>query len=224
MKILPNNIAVIEGDTHISAWVEQTGKLCHDETVEKHILPLIKPGQTVIDAGANIGDHTVAYMHKVGVNGLVYAFEPHDEAHDCLQHNVINSGAKSRFYLYRLALSDRVENVHLYPHPAIPGASHIGGNGSVMQTATLDQRIGGPVHFIKIDCEGYDFFVLRGAIRLLMKFRPIVLIEMNRGHMSRYGVGYFDVLTFLEAIGYGFTPLLLKNKVDDEQYDLLCTP
>lgn len=222
MKILPNNIAVIEGDTHISAWVEQTGKLCHDETVEKHILPLIQPGQTVIDAGANIGDHTVAYMKQVGNYGLVYAFEPHKEAHECLMHNVLHNSSYSMYMLYDCALSDRVENVCLSPNPTIPGASHIGGNGSVIQTAMLDQRIGGQVHFIKIDCEGYDFFVLRGAIRLLTLFRPIVLMEMNRGHMSRYGVNYNDVFTFLDAIRYMYKPLLPHNKLTDEQYDLLC--
>lgn len=224
MKILPNNIAVIEGDTHISAWVEESGKLCHDKTVDDFILPLLGVGMTVIDVGANIGDHTVAYMHKVGLEGMVHAFEPHEEAHQCLQHNVIHCGAQSRFNLYKFALSDRIENVHLYPNATIPGASHIGGIGTMMQTTTLDQCIGGPVHFIKIDCEGYDYFVLRGGIRLLMKFKPIVLIEMNRGHLGRYGVSYNDVFIFLEAIGYKFRPLILGAQIIHEQYDLLCTP
>lgn len=225
IKILPNNIAVIEGDTHISAWVEQAGKLCHDDMVEKLFLPLIKDGDTVIDVGANIGDHTVAYMKKAGRNGNVHAFEPHPHARACLEHNLIYGGSGAHSCVHPQALSDRIENICFHPLKEIPGASFVhGSDGIVMQTTTLDHSITCPVHFIKIDCEGYDFFVLRGAVGILQRFKPKVVIEMNKGHMSRYGVNYNDVIRFLSAIGYTYRPLSSGNNINDEQYDLLCVP
>ena len=87
MKILPNNIAVLENDSHISRWVEETGKLDHDEYSLPIILKHIKEGDYVVDAGAFIGDHTVAYVKAVGSTGRVYAFEPNLSAYECLVYN-----------------------------------------------------------------------------------------------------------------------------------------
>jgi len=66
VKILDNGIAVIEGDTHISSWVESTGRFDHDQNALPIILEHIKEGDWVVDGGAFIGDHTKAYKDKVG--------------------------------------------------------------------------------------------------------------------------------------------------------------
>ncbi len=60
MKII-NNIAVIEGDEYLSKWVIDSGRLDHDQNSLPIILAYIKEGYTVIDAGANIGSHALAY-------------------------------------------------------------------------------------------------------------------------------------------------------------------
>lgn len=51
MKILDNNIAVLEGDTHISKWVQETRRLDHDEYSLSLILPHLDPGDWVVDGG-----------------------------------------------------------------------------------------------------------------------------------------------------------------------------
>ncbi len=83
------SIAVIEFDSHISSWVEEAGRLCHDSMVHESILPLIKEGDWVVDAGAYIGDHTIAYAEKVGSRGRVIAFEINPPALECLKHNAV---------------------------------------------------------------------------------------------------------------------------------------
>src|SRR5262249_37578392 len=82
-KMLTNDIWVLEGD-QISNWVEQEGRLDHDQNFLPGILEHIKPGDTVIDVGAFIGDHTVAYAAKAK---KVIAFEPNPLAFECLKYN-----------------------------------------------------------------------------------------------------------------------------------------
>ena len=87
IKVLPNDIWVLHGD-QISQWVEQEGRLDHDQNLLPTILAHIKPGDTVVDAGAFIGDHTVAYSKAVEEEGWVIAFEPNPVARKCLRHNL----------------------------------------------------------------------------------------------------------------------------------------
>src|SRR5678816_307417 len=60
MKILANNIAILDEPDQLCRWVEESGKLCHDASVPAHYLPHINVGDVVIDVGAAIGDHTIA--------------------------------------------------------------------------------------------------------------------------------------------------------------------
>ena len=80
-------IHVLEGD-QISGWVEETGHLDHDQNFLPKILEHIKAGDTVVDAGAFIGDHTIAYATRAGRRGKVLAFEPNEKAAECLRHNL----------------------------------------------------------------------------------------------------------------------------------------
>src|SRR5687767_9160852 len=87
MKILPNGIAVLEKDSHISKWCESEKRLDHDQNLLPVILSYVKKGDWVVDAGAFIGDHTRAYLDRVGATGVVVALEPNPEAFECLKHN-----------------------------------------------------------------------------------------------------------------------------------------
>ena len=68
MKITKEGIAILENDTHISKWVEESGKLDHDQNDIPLILKYINEGDTVVDCGAFIGDHTIAYLNRRSVN------------------------------------------------------------------------------------------------------------------------------------------------------------
>lgn len=57
---------VLADDTHLSKWVEEHGRLDHDEAIAS-IVEHIPQGGVVVDAGASLGDHTIAYARKVGV-------------------------------------------------------------------------------------------------------------------------------------------------------------
>ena len=77
-------------DAFIGRSLDLYGEWCDDEL---HILgQILKPGDVVVDAGANIGTHTVAFAQAVGPNGLVVAFEPQRLVHQSLCGNIALNG------------------------------------------------------------------------------------------------------------------------------------
>lgn len=212
MKIVHGNIAVIDGDTHISRWVEESGRLDHDQYALPIILDQINVGDTVVDAGAFIGDHTLAYLNKVGKSGYVYAFEPNKVAFECLQHNCPAALA------FNVGLSD-AEEMLSYESSPNAGAGRIKEFGkNKIQTICLDSLDIKNVAFIKIDVEGFEMNALRGSMKTIQKFKPTMWIEINQGALEANGTSASEVEEFIRSIGYRITPFPEKG----EQYDILC--
>lgn len=215
---------IINGDTHISAWVEEKGQLQHDFQTLPLILAEIQPGNTVVDVGANIGDSTAPFLEKVGPSGRVYAFEPNLDAYECLKRNC------ERAISVPVALGDPVDDfqvVTLNPHDNA-GARHISADvdGGVRITS-LDMAALNLIScdFIKIDVEGYELNVLRGAEQTISKFRPKMAIEINEGALRRQGTSQIEVFEWLNSHAYQWWPLVPPNLEQElPQYDILAKP
>lgn len=220
MRILDNGIAVIASDTHISRWVEQEGRLDHDRTIELSILPHINEGDWVVDCGANIGSHTIPYAVRVGEKGRVSAFEVNNAALECLMHN---SKPYPQITVHSRGLSDRFETLTLIPD-VNAGASFVGQlldpMGYIVKCVPLDSLTLPRLHFIKVDCEGYELFALRGAWRTIKRYRPKLFVEVNPGALARNHITPSDLTDFLDLFNYNY------EQVGDssEQHDLLCLP
>lgn len=217
MKILPNNIAVIETDTHVSRFIQETGRIDHDRTLDIHILPHINEGDHVIDVGANVGSHTIPYAVKVGPEGRVWAFEVHRPALACLRHNAL---PYSQIAVYPKGLSDRFEKPLLIVDENA-GASFLrpGIWSEEVECVPLDSMLLARVNFMKVDCEGYELFALRGAWRTIKRNRPKLFVEINRGALARNQVTPADVTDFLDLFNYEYACI-----GEGDQYDLLCVP
>lgn len=218
MKILSNGIAVIDGDAWISKWVEETARLDHDQNMLPVILPLIKPGDWVVDGGAFIGDHTIAYLNAVGPEGRVFAFEPNIEAFRCLSHNCpratnVNCG---------LGASRTFGN--LVPNPNAGAAFLNTDEGGPVQIRTLDSFEIDRVDFIKFDLEGMELEALRGAYDVLTKKRPTVLLEINRGALARSGTTPEVVVDYLLNLDYYTRKVYDSDDFSADQFDLLFLP
>lgn len=224
MKILPNGIAVLEGDSHVGRWIEDCGHLDHDTFTTRVAGEHIKEGDTVLDVGSLYGDHACYYSQKVGPNGIVHAFEPNPEAFECLTHNM-------RLYpnvkCHQAALSDRKVQGFVQVDNANMGMAWVNSHGDlkrVIEMLPLDDFNLPRVDFIKIDAEGHEPRILLGAQNTIMLFRPIMLIEVNKPALERSNFKSSSIYSILAMYGYNCRCIQGDDKLGEVQYDILCWP
>lgn len=217
MKILPNGIAVIEGDTHISKWVEQSGRLDHDQNT----LPLLTPylTGTVIDVGAFIGDHTVFYAECVWPTGSVVAMEPNPAAFACLCHNIQEF---SNVRCFRVALGAKSGSAAILQNANAGMAALVPGDD--VPVVTLDSFNLQDVSFIKIDAEGWECDVLEGARDTITRCRPVMLIEVNESALRAQGRSPAELIVKIEGLRYTLRNVYRGEPMRGPQYDVLCEP
>ena len=76
--------------------------------------------------------------------------------------------------------------------------------------------------FMILDCEGWELDVLQGAVETIKKFQPLMLIEINRVTLEKFGKKPQDILDFLNKLGYFCRNLYTNLPMEGEQYDILC--
>lgn len=192
-------IWILSNDTHISEWVVKYQKLDFDGHLLPHILPLINPGDSIIDVGAFIGDHTYAYALKThGVDtGMVYAFEPNPDAFFCLEKNTETFSHVKR---YNCGLGD-CENTASLVKDSNAGASMLTSGGGV-QIKMLDSIEIPRLNGIKVDAEGFELKVLKGAEKTLAKFKPWLVLEFNAGALRLNDTSADEIIKWLSDRGY----------------------
>lgn len=225
MKILSNGIAVIEGDTHLSKWVEDSGTLRIAEAYMKPFRKYVPVGGVVFDVGACIGDHTATYADWVGPEGLVLAIEPNEEAAACLFHNMEHLPVAC----FQHALSDKEGNASIV-RDKNAGASYLIETNSTkgIPLFTLDEIVEtfchNKVDFIKIDAEGFETKILLGACDTIHNQRPVMLIEVNAGALERAGTSKSELLELIEHFKYRHEITDSRLTYESPQFDVICVP
>lgn len=208
---------VIDGDTHIGKWAEESGRLDHDQSMLPLVLAHIKEGDTVVDAGAYIGDHTIAYSKAVGASGYVHAIEANPDAFNCLELNVAKL---TNVGCWPNALGTGEEAVSVASIDPNYGTAFL-KDGEV-KTISIDSLKFKSCDFIKIDCEGYEPRILQGAVRTIKKHKPTLLIEVNRGALERYGSSPQALISQVESLGYTVENIYKEQGLSGEQFDIIC--
>ena len=152
----------------------------YEPYMQDAFLRYVHPGNTVFDIGAHAGFHSVFCGLLVGAAGRVFAFEPNPISRHSLEGQ-LRLNQTLRLAVVPYALGD---TVGLADFDATRGSeSSITSTGtSKVEMRTLDSLV--PVELpvpdvIKIDVEGEEGKVLRGSLKTLSKFRPIVLCDYN---------------------------------------------
>lgn len=168
----------------------------------------VTQGDVVIDVGGNHGLYAYHLSHLVGLSGRVHTFEPLPPnlsilAHTIKKHKLSNvlvhpqgCGMRAETVTFGVALDHGVPLLWL----ARQGE---GGLRFQCDVIRLDDVIAEKVSFLKMDVEGAELFVLRGAERILRESRPVILFEALSltGH---YGYGQQEVFGFLSELEYRF--------------------
>jgi FkbM family methyltransferase len=206
LRTTNRGIWVLTNDTHISRWVEQHGRLDFDGHLLPRVLPYIKPGMTVVDVGAFIGDHTHAYAKAVLGNdaegnpittGRVLAFEPNPMTFECLSRNMQGHG---HVECINKGLSSAPGRMSVSQSPNAGAAFLV--SGTDVEITTLDSYGLHACDLIKIDAEGLEFSILQGAWQTIARHNPVLVLEINLGALDRQGVIPEDIYGWLKLRGY----------------------
>ncbi len=144
------------------------------------MLHLLRPGDIVVDAGAHIGTHTIAFAKAVGSKGHVLAFEPQLWAHYYLGCNVALNSLDNVTAL-RLCVGESAGEmlVPMLDQRARQnfGALPVGSDGAKTGVVTIDSYNLPGCRLIKIDVEGAEMSVHRGAECTIDKHKPVIFCE-----------------------------------------------
>lgn len=176
---------------------------------------LLRPGDVAIDAGAHIGFFTMQMAALVGPSGRVYAFEPVDSNADLLERSIAENRFGERVVFQRAAVGAVSGAGRLtFPKETLnSGGAYLLRNGTGPLTGNLSTSVpvvrlddvvaGRPVRLIKMDVEGAEPQVVRGARRLLREDRPIILSEVHPTQLDRASAATpREFLAELQTAGY----------------------
>jgi FkbM family methyltransferase len=195
-------------------WRRRLRRLDYPYEYEEEIASVVSSGDTVLDVGANVGQYSVLLSRQVGPEGRVLAFEPVPRTFRLLE-SVVSGLQLPNVHAFRLALADfdGTASIAEVDNHGVPdrGLAHLACDRAersvVAPVARLDSIAEEPLgidgcSFVKIDVEGAELLVLRGAEQLLATRRPAILVEVDRGMSARYGTAPEELHTFLAALGY----------------------
>ena len=165
------------------------------------LFQVLEPGDVVVDVGANIGTHTVAFAKKVTDKGVVIAYEPQRLAFQLLCGNVALN-ALTNVVCRHAAAGDKAGHVMV---PALDprvernfGAVKVTGreSGERVEAMRIDDLGLQRCKLIKVDVEGAETQVLAGARATIAKHRPVLFVENNTQ------AGSAAILRMLDRLGY----------------------
>lgn len=200
----------------------------YDRAAARAFERLVPRGGTAIDIGAHVGQFTLLAARAAGSSGTIVAFEPQPLIRERLQRN-IEANAFTNIAVVPCALSDHkrrgafhvTENetnsglASLCSQPATCSLTHLEVEVDTLDHVLATRHISG-ADVIKIDVEGHEADVLRGASQLLEQYRPAVLFEANDASPRTPLTS--PAIEVLRGIGYDF---FVPGPSDGEQPNLV---
>ena len=193
------------------------------------IAPRLSEGSVFLDVGAHIGYFSMKAATKVGKSGHVLAFEPNPETLKLLRDNVIANRAEN-VLVEAVACTDREQMLTLYAGPSInTGMSSIDSRNVPLEGAPRSYSVRGRpiddvirelnltrVDAIKVDVEGAEVYVLRGAIDTLKRFHPKLVVEVVPEQLANLGTTRDDLTSLIKDAGYNRSRPLNPQATDWE--------
>jgi len=187
-------------DTYVGASLEKYGEYCESDA--RMLRQLLPPGGVAIDVGANIGAHTIALAKQAGTIGFVIVFKPQRIVFQTLCANLaINSIVNVDAHHAAVGGDQgfvRVPELDYGQRANFGGLSLIGiVEGRRVPLVRLDDTVRIPrLDLIKIDVEGMELDVLRGADQLLQRYRPFLYVENDRADKSAPLIRHLRILEY----------------------------
>ncbi len=216
---LPREMAmpILTGPLMAGRWIVGAGiHRCWLGTYERQKQRAIKahlePEMIAYDIGANAGFYTLLMARSVGSDGTVYSFEPQPENLSYLRRHLALNGVRN-VVASPQAVADFVGEAS-FATDVDRYQGRLAASGQLrVPVVTLDHLVTTqglpPGDLIKIDVEGAELAVLKGAENLLRRFRPVVFLATHGGEIHR------ECCRFLRQCGYRLRTLDGRPGVDE---------
>ena len=193
-----------DGEAHLPGWMANpkvrmilNGRAAYQGAKQVYAMGLCKQFRTAVDVGAHVGLWSFNLCHRFN---SVEAFEPVQAHRDCWIKNMVDA-PEGPFFLHECALGDHEAMINIRTEPTSSGDSRVDGPGDIPMK-TLDSFQLEDVDLLKLDTEGHELFVLRGAEETIDRCRPVIVVEQKPGHGKHFGIGDTDAIPYLEGLGY----------------------
>jgi len=161
-----------------------------------------------IEIGGHVGLWAVDICNNFDV---VEIFEPVEEFRKCLVQNLKDRNIEN-YRLIPFALGSKEYQTHMDIDPTSTGDTHINENSkTVVDVKKLDSFNYKHIDFIKIDTEGYEYEVLKGAEQTLKKHKLMIVVEIKNKHLQRFKTSSKEIHNYLTSLNY-----TLDNVVNSE--------
>jgi FkbM family methyltransferase len=226
---------ILDRASYISSAIYWGGH--HSLDIYRFVQDYLKSDMVFADIGANIGEITLAAAKRLP-RGKVLAFEPSPVLFAQLQRNV----ALNRFgdvTLFNFGLFDRSESVPLYLRIDTPYGTDNDGISSLFSYGTTRQEFTVPLRrfddvadecgltrldLMKIDVEGAELMVLRGAERSLRQYRPVIVAEIDEPYFQIARYSTKELLAYLHSLDYEVPSTESSLKELPAKCDAICFP
>jgi len=161
-------------------------------------LSFCKKFRTAIDGGAHYGVMSYNLFKKFE---KVHAFEIYEPVRNCLKENV-EKFQMNNVVVYDFGLGESSKSIDLDISRGTFG-THVdpNKNSGDIPIKPLDELKLTDVDFIKLDCEGYEPFIIHGAEKTIKTYSPVILME-RKGHTERWGLDKYEPVNILKRWGY----------------------
>lgn len=208
-----------------------------DDSNEK-LMSLVSPEYTILDIGTNIGSTLLQFANLTKEKGMVFGFEPDQINYkECVKNIGLNN--LKNIAVENIGLGNEKGSFNLVVDTETNrGGNRISFNNEPQKTSTiinverLDDWIINKnitrVDIIKIDVEGFEMNVLKGALETLNKFKPQLFIELDDNNLKQVGSNAKELITFIENMNYSISNAENNEKVNANDdfinchFDLIC--
>jgi len=204
-------MAYLTYDVYIASCLEEYGEWCQQEI--DFLLSLLEPGDVVVDGGAFIGTHTLAFAQTVTTAGLVMSFEPTRPQHACLTTNIVLNNLYDTVMVLPTALGSKHKSLDLLvpdptqfnnfggcslPDMLNPVTPHIVNNVEVKR---LDDFEINTCKLLKLDVEHMGLDALKGAQNTICSCNPFIFTEIDLGTIAEVAQTN-ELVQFLTHLNY----------------------
>lgn len=191
-----------ETEQHLVPFLENGPEFADGPTYQIHkllaALPFVKNFGNAIDVGGHCGLWSRVMVHFFN---NVDAFEPVALHRECFRHNV-SCGPGTNMTLHDCALGNQEGKISLHTGESSSGDTYVQENGEHhAEIHKLDSFNLKQICFVKIDCEGYELYVLQGGEATIRRDKPCIIVEQKPGKGSQFKLKDTAAVDLLKSWG-----------------------